>query len=77
MKNYKIKVTHASGSTAASASVEERTVVQAIGDTLQAKISDDTASVGYVSTAVDAALIYAGMLASKYMVTGGFSWKPF
>ena len=77
MIQYKVTVTPAVGTTPASAVVEERTFFQAIGDTLKAKISDDTASVGYASSLTDVGLVYGGMLASKYIVTGGFSWKPF
>lgn len=77
MKQYKVTVTPAAGSTAASAAVVERTFFEAIGDTLKSKIDDTTASVGYASSITDAALVYGGMLASKYIVTGGFSWKPF
>lgn len=77
MKQYKVTVVPGVGAAAATATVVERTFFEAVGDTLKAKIDDETASVGYASTIVDGALIYGAMLGSKYLATGSFSWKPF
>lgn len=60
-----------------TATVEDRSVFQAVSDTIAAKFDDKTASVGFTSSVVDAALIYGGMLFAKYRQTGQMSWNPF
>jgi hypothetical protein len=77
MKNYKVKVTAASGTTPASATVTERTYGQAVGDALTTLISDDEGTVGYVGNAVRAGLVYGGMVYAKYRQVGQVSWNPF
>lgn len=76
MSDKKVTVITAADGTL-SATVEERSALQAVGDTIVAKLSDDTASVGYTSTLVDAALVYGGMLYAKYRQTRQMSWHPF
>lgn len=76
MDNYKVKVSKANDGTL-TATAEKRSVAQAIGDSITSLVKDDEASVGYVKTGVQAALVYGGMLFTKYQTTGGFSWKPF
>lgn len=76
MQDYLVTVTPKSGTTPASAVVEERTVVQAIGDTFSAMLSDTKASVGYTKTGVQLSLNYGVALLTKYRQTGAFSWNP-
>lgn len=75
MDNYKVIVSKATDGTL-SATVEERSIGQAVGDSLTTMISDSEASVGYVKTAVQAGLVYGGMLFAKYRQTSAFSWNP-
>lgn len=77
MSNYLVKVTPGANGAAATATVESRTAVQAIGDTLKAKLTDDTASVGYVSTMVDVGLVYGMGVFAKYRATGRLDYNPF
>lgn len=74
MDNFKVKVTVVNG--APSATVEKRTVSQAIGDSLSCMLKDDEASVGYVKTGVSVGLAYASALYAKYRQTGRFDWNP-
>lgn len=76
MQDYKVTVTPAAGAVPASAVVEERTVVQAIGDTFSSMLSDTEASVGYTKTGVQLCLNYGVALLTKYRQTGAFSWNP-
>jgi len=76
MQDYKVTVTPAVGETPASAVVEERTIVQAIGDTFSSMLSDTEASVGYTKTGVQLGLNYGVALLTKYRQVGSFSWNP-
>lgn len=75
MDNFKVKVAVAADGTA-SATVEKRTIGQAIGDSLSCMIKDDEASVGYVKTGVSLGLAYGTALFAKYRQTGRFDWNP-
>lgn len=72
MKNYLVKVDAEGAATA-----EERTVFQAVGDSVQSLISTDSASVGLVSTLTTAAITYGAMVAVKHRHTGVMSFNPF
>lgn len=71
MSNYKVTIVNG------EAEVEERTVVQALTDSLQAVFDPKVASVGWVSSAAAIGSIYGAMVFTKYRHTGELSYNPF
>lgn len=72
MKHYKVKVA-ADG----SATAEERTLMQSIGDTLTTAVSSEEGVVGMAPLLVTGALAYGASLLTARHHTGQFSFNPF
>lgn len=72
MSNYLVKIDNEGKATA-----EERTMVQAIGDSITSLVDNKSASVGLVSTLVTAGLAYGAAVFIKHRHTGRLSFNPF
>lgn len=72
MKHYKVKI-----ASDGSATAEERTLIQSIGDTVTTAASSKEGVVGIAPLLVTGALAYGASLLTARHHTGRFSFNPF
>lgn len=74
-KNRLIKIVEDAGG-ALSATVEERTIGQAVGDYFKSLVDDKVAVTGAVSTAMPPVLMYVTSVGTNRVLTGRWNYNP-